>query len=889
MPSEFPDLPARTSSTEQQASLRRVAALAAAATSPSDVFAAIAEEVAAVVPPTLVHIWRWERNGSATVVGTWGNVPNPFPARSNWAWEHPDLVALAQAARAGNPVLVPDLWQLRCPLSAKKRDAGIGAAVVAPIAVDGKPWGVIDVGIAQGTPLAERVDERLAEFAELVTPAIASGASQEELVRLADEQAALRRVATLVAHGAPAAEVFDTVVTALGALLDVGSTGLVRFELHDVATVMACWGTFAEGVRVGARLPIGGMNVVSQVARTGRPSLLDNFERYGSGAIGDQAHRVGTSASVGGPIIVAGKLWGAMIAAAQVGNSLAPDAGPRLGQFTELVAAAIANSEARVEVARLADEQAALRRVATKVAHEPPAAELFATVAEEVAGILGGGLDSVVVRYDDEETATVVAVHGERPPSRVKVGESVPVDGSGVVGRALRERRPVRVDDVATADGTMARHAREHGVRAAVACPIVVKGRVWGATIVARYDDEPFPRGTEQRVSQFTDLAATAIANAQARDDVKRLADVQAALRRVATLVAEGAAPIEVFDAVIVQVAQLLGAAQVAMKRVESPREVSILANRGQDPALVYPGLRLSSDGDSVTARVLRTGRSARIDFREEGSGTIADLVRRLNVNTSVGAPVMLEGEVWGVITASWDGRELPPADAEERLAEFAQLVGTAIANADSRDQLEASRARVLTAGDEARRKVVRDLHDGAQQRLVNTIVTLKLAQQASGDREREESLRADALQQAEQAIAALRELAHGILPSVLTHGGLSAAVTSLISRLDFPVEMRVERTRLRPEIEASAYFFIAEALTNVVKHARARRAEVTVAVAGETLRVEVRDDGVGGADPRGHGLLGLGDRVEAHGGLLRIDSPPGAGTLLSAQLPLPA
>jgi PAS domain S-box-containing protein len=252
------------------------------------------------------------------------------------------------------------------------------------------------------------------------------------------------------------------------------------------------------------------------------------------------------------------------------------------------------------------------------------------------------------------------------------------------------------------------------------------------------YEPQPFPAQAERRVSQFTELVATGIANAEARAEVQRLADEQAALRRVATLVAEGAAPAEVFNAVIGEVAQLVGAAQVGLMRSESSHEISILAQRGQDPAVIRPGMRLPLDGDSVTARVLRTERSARINLYDEPGGTIADIAHRSNVNATVGAPITVEGALWGVITASWEGQDLPPVDAEERLAEFAELLDTAIANADSRDQLTASRARVLTAGDEARRRVVRDLHDGGQQRLVHTIVTLKLAQRAlSEDRER--------------------------------------------------------------------------------------------------------------------------------------------------------
>jgi signal transduction histidine kinase len=232
-------------------------------------------------------------------------------------------------------------------------------------------------------------------------------------------------------------------------------------------------------------------------------------------------------------------------------------------------------------------------------------------------------------------------------------------------------------------------------------------------------------------------------------------------------------------------------------------------------------------------------------------------------------------------------GRELP-ADTEQRLADFTELVATAIANVDGRAQLVASRARLLTAGDDARRRVVRDLHDGAQQRLVQTIITLKLARRAEqNDGASADALVAEALDQAEQANAELRELAHGILPPVLARGGLQAGVDALVSRMRVPVEVAVAAGRLPAEIEASAYFVVAEALTNVVKHSQARSAEVKAWVHDGVLHLDVRDDGVGGARPDGTGLLGLNDRVAALGGRLRVESPPGRGTRLTATLPL--
>ena len=706
---------------DERASLRRLAALVATGADAADVFAAIAAEVAHMLHPRLVQIYRWEHDRTVTVAGTWGDGPNPFPAGSNWRWDDPTLVAMIEHLRTGRPIRIDDVAEslAGAPVDAGA-SVGVGSAAGAAILVDGEPWGHIGLAMAKGVPLPDRVEERLAEITELVATAINSSTNRERLTRLADEQAALRRVATLVARNAPPADVFQAVAEELGMLLAVASSGLVRFEDAETATVVAGWGRLGEVVPVGARLALGGRNAVSEIARTGKPARIDDFAHAASGPIAERANELQTNTSIGGPVVVAGRLWGAMIAATIGGEALPPETEPRLEQFTELVGTAIANAEARAELQRLADEQAARRRVAT--------------------------------------------------------------------------------------------------------------------------------------------------------------------------LVAEAAAPAEVFDAVVTEVAQLLGASQVGLMRAESADEITIVAHRGQDPSLVHAGMRLPLDGDSVTAHVLRSGRSARLERYGEQGGTIAGIAHRSNVSVTVGAPITVEGRVWGVLTASWEVQEPTPADAEERLTQFADLLDTAIASAHSRDQLTASRARVLTAGDEARRRVVRDIHDGAQQRLVQTILTLKLAQGALGeDGDRAAGLLAEALEQVERSNAELRELAHGILPSVLTHGGLPAAIKAVVARLELPVTVEVTATRLPPEIEASAYFIAAEALTNVVKHAQATSAAVTATADAGTLAIEVRDDGIGGADPRGHGLLGIGDRVAALGGRLRIDSPRGAGTIVAAELPVAA
>ena len=370
----------------------------------------------------------------------------------------------------------------------------------------------------------------------------------------------------------------------------------------------------------------------------------------------------------------------------------------------------------------------------------------------------------------------------------------------------------------------------------------------------------------------------------QAQSELARLADEQAALRRVATLVAQAVPTSELVEAVTREVGLRCDADLARMERFEPDHTVTALAawSRSGEAQLAV-GTRFELEGTSIAAQVYVTGRPARVDTFAGASGPIAQEAHELGIRSSVGCPIVVGGRTWGVIAASTRRATPFPPNTESRIADFTELVATAVSNAEARAALVASRARLLTAGDEARRRVVRDLHDGAQQRLVHTILTLKLAQSA----EDAAGLVGEALEEAEQANEELRELAHGLLPSVLTRGGLTAGVESLVSRVRLPVTVKVTEQRFAPDIEASAYFVVAEALTNVAKHSGAASADVRLWVGDSALHVDVRDDGAGGARLDGSGLVGLSDRVEALGGRLLVDSPPGQGTRVGATLPL--
>jgi signal transduction histidine kinase len=480
-------------------------------------------------------------------------------------------------------------------------------------------------------------------------------------------------------------------------------------------------------------------------------------------------------------------------------------------------------------------------------------------------------------------------VRGPGAAAGVRVGTRLTLDGDSVIAQVLHDGRPHRIDDFSQLAGSIAERARELEMGSAVGCPIVVGARTWGVMTVARYDAGPLAPETETRVTRFSELVATAIGNAESRAEVERLAREQAALRRVATLVAEGSPPTAVVDAVAAETERALGADGALLLRYESDDELTVVARRmPNQEGVPPPGTRVSHKGDNVSARVRRTGRPARFQDYGRARGPIADLARATESQAAVGAPIVLDGRLWGVIVARWRGETSPPADTEERLAKFAQLLEAAIANADSREQLTASRTRLLTAADDARRRVVRDLHDGAQQRLVHAVINLKLAEQTlqATDDEAARLVR-EALTHAELGNEELRELAHGILPVSLTNGGLRAGLDAVAARLDVPVRLEVPPERFAAEIEASAYFVVAEALTNVVKHAHATQAEVRAFVEDGTLHLHVRDDGTGGADPGGHGLVGIADRVTALGGQLAVRDAAGGGTLVAASMPL--
>ena len=424
----------------------------------------------------------------------------------------------------------------------------------------------------------------------------------------------------------------------------------------------------------------------------------------------------------------------------------------------------------------LAEQQAALRRVATLVARGVPPEEVFAAVTAEAGRVLSAGY-AHLGRYEADAMLTSVAAWGDGL-SGFPVGSRWSLGGKNVATLVFETRRPARVDGYADDSGPFGFRAREGGARSAVGTPVIVEGRLWGLMVVSTSGEQPLPASAEARLASFTELVATAIANAESRAALARLAQEQAALRRVATLVARGAAADELFAAVAGEVGPLLGAHLAGMGRYDSDDTVTVLAAwaaEGEQHPLV-PGPWPLEGGD-LASIVFSTGHSVRIDDYQGVPGRIAEFVRdELGIGSSVASPIVAEGRLWGVLYLHAKQIHQPfPRDAESRLTGFTELVATAVANAESRAELLASRARIVAAADEARRRIERDLHDGTQQQLVSLMLQLRAAQAAvpAGLGEIEGGLARIAAGLA-GVFDRVREISHGIHPAILSEQGLA-------------------------------------------------------------------------------------------------------------------
>jgi len=872
---------------DEQAALRRVATLVAVAVAPSEIFSAVSREISrrfGVHGQSLdvATVVRFDPGPEYVLVGMAQPIEG-LPLGSRWGPR--DLYVSTRVCRSGRSARV-DERELTPgePESDALRRQGIVSQVGSPIVVDDRLWGAVTVNSAR--PLPPDTEERLEKFTDLVATAIANAESREARAMLIDEHSALRRVATLAAAGAPRMHVFAAVAEEVGRLLGVDHAYVTRLDDQHSVTVLAGWISTGEPVPVAfpLRLPTG--PITDRLRGAHGPVRLDPYPGDPrAGAIEDNLRSV-----VAAPITVDGKLWGFVSAASAAEQPPPPSTEARLSSFTELLASAIADAESRESVGRLADEQAALRRVATLVAQGVAPAEIFAAVSDEV-GRLFDTPRAAVDRFEADGSAIVVVGAREGMEKIFPTGSRWEMDELFASTRVFKTGRAARVElaNAPSASGPIAELLRRFDVVSTVASPIVVGARLWGAITVSTID-QPLPHDTEDRLGKFTELVATAIANAQSAEALEQLADEQAGLRRMATLVAQGVPPVEIFSAVSDEVGRLFGTEVAAAVRFEhDPPAIVFVGVSKRIVDRLPTGTRWELDDTLASAEVYRTGRPARIDARDWSSiaGPVSETGRRLGVVSTVATPIIVEGRLWGAMTVS--ASDVLASDVETRLEKFTELVATAIANAEGRSQLAASRRRIVAASDQARRTIERDLHDGMQQRLVSLALTLRAAERRVPV---DDAVRADVSRVATgltEAVEELQELSRGIHPAILSQGGLASALRTLARRATIPVELDVtDDTALPEQVEIAAYFVVSEGLANAFKHARASRVKVSLTRRDGVLLLSVRDDGIGGADAgRGTGLIGLTDRIEALGGTLAIHSRPGSGTQIAVELPV--
>jgi signal transduction histidine kinase len=859
---------------DEQAALRRVATLVASQPSPAEVFAAVTNEVGQLFPVDMAAMHVYE-DGTARTVAGWSEWGPMVPAGTRLSLDGESVVALVFRTRA--PARMDSYDGATGSTADVSRGLGLRTTVGAPIVVDGQLWGAMVAASRSLETLPAGMEMRLEAFTNLIATAVSNAEARDRLERVAAQQAALRRVATLVAGGLPPTTVFAEVVAQVGALFAAPYVGLLRAEADRTVTLVAASDPYTADVGLNWSQDDG---LLSRVLRECVPGRIEDAEI--PAPPGARGPGLEVSSLVRVPIVVDGRPWGSVSVASAAGQPRLPvDTAERLAGFSALVATAISNTVAREEVRRLAEEQAALRRAATLVAQGAAPADVFAAVAEQIAAVSRVGI-GFVARFEPDATMTIVAYHGP-PQSVMRIGSNWPLDGDSVVARVFRTGLPARIDDYRDASGSIvdALRAGRKVTLATAGAPIVVDDALWGVAAASAFEPDRLPANAELRIADFADIVATSISNAEARAEVRRLADEQASLRRVATLVAQGLAPADIFAAVADEFARVFDVDAGFIARFEPDDTATMVATSGSFYDERAPlGSSWPLDDDTVRARVFRTGAPARTDETLPEGAT----------KSTVGAPIVIGEKVWGVAAATSLHPDGLPADTEARLGNFADLIATAVSNAATRTELTASRARVVAAADEARRKLERDLHDGIQQQLVSLALDIRWAETVVPPESDELKRHLSAVEAGlTEALDDLRELSRGIHPAVLSEGGLEPALNVLARRSVVPIELQVNLdSRLDPGVEVAAYYVASEALANAVKHAEASSVELRVARREGHLDLWIRDDGVGGADPvRGSGLIGLTDRVEALGGTITIASPPGAGTSLQVRLPV--
>jgi signal transduction histidine kinase/CheY-like chemotaxis protein len=801
-------------------------------------------------------------------------------------WQSVDALARQASAIVG---LEEDAWIVLGTKPGTSDVTGVGihrtgrgverASVSAPIVVDGASWGRLVISTVSEAR-ADEVVERVNYAAQLVAEAITYARAHAELRALTASQGATRRIGTLVAKGAEPQTVFVAIAAEAALILGVGAVSVCRYHANT-ATLTKVYGTHGQRSAVpdGTTWPLAECPEGVVAIETCKPARVDDWSAIPGPRAA--AHReLGFSQAVAAPIILDGEIWGLLAAYGEAGETLPIDCEQHLADIANLMVTAISNAQVR----GLAELQGALRRVATLVAQGAEPRAVFTSITVEAARILKVGAVSLI-RYDaDTDMLTkIYGTHGQRSP--VPDGTPWPLSDcpEGII--AIQTCGPARVDDWATIPGPTAAAHRSQGFGQAVAAPIMVGGAIWGLLAAYGEANEILPFDCEQNLTDFTNLIASAIGNAQVRDELRALAERQgAALRRVATLVAQQASSSAIFDAVAAEASRALDVDRVEVGRCHDDGSVTLLGSTSR-PGRSSPG-DLSASGRAIIKRVVATGQSARIDNRAAAPGPTARAILLEAYTSVVSAPIWVDGSLWGTIVAL-NSDELP-SDAEARLTDFTHLVASSISNVHARDNLVASRARVVSASDDTRRRIERNLHDGVQQRMVALALSLRALRARFPLPAEAESGLDEIARGLDGVLEEVRIFSQGLHPAVLSRAGLRPALRELARRSPIVVDLDVCARRFAEPIETGVYYVVSEALGNAAKHSHASVVTVVVDADDAAVRASVADNGTGGAAlDRGSGLIGLIDRVEALGGHLTLDSPLDGGTTISIDLPL--
>jgi signal transduction histidine kinase len=634
----------------------------------------------------------------------------------------------------------------------------------------------------------------------------------------------------------------------------------------------------------GTQWELDGDSANGALWRSGQVSRVDG-PLTPNGTISRRRLHAGVTSVVAGPVLVEGRLWGSATVFSDLDEPLPPETEWRVAAFAELAGAAVTSAERTHRLGRLLDEQAARRELAVMIADGAEPHALFDAVTA-AAGRHCRAFGAGLVRFDGETASTVVSMW-----SQDGAGQSAPTAwprAEDTMGGRIREAGSARVDDWREIVGPNAQVMHAHlGIGGSVAAPVFTEGRLWGIVMVHSRVGAVLPDGTESLLIGFADLITSAISSAARRAEARRLADEQAALRRIATLVASQPAPADVYRTLLDEVGRFPGVDDARIQRLsDDQRHGEVVAVWGVLEDEVPVGFVTPLETTLVLGPVLASGQVVKIENVPTYDGTWPALAERHGLVEVIGCPIFVGDRLWGALTVASRSHGGLSGTTRDSLVQGSGLIATAVANAEARENVRASRERLVTVGDATRRRIERDLHDGAQQRLVALTLDLR---SSSPDQPMDPRAVASEI---DKVIDDIRTIARGIHPAVLSQGGLRPALRNLARRSAVPTRLVVppELPPMGEAVEVAVYYVVSEALTNVAKHARADEAVVTVDVPGPRQQVDVTvvDDGAGGALARpGGGLQGLADRIEALGGTLSLSSARGAGTVLHVSLPV--